>query len=356
VDDILRRFTPGPSDALYVVTRDGRVITSSRNGSKQPIRASLGLNTVNTLIARESTTVRYAGLDNIRVVGSLRRVQRLNWSVIAELPVSEAYRQVIRLRNATILIMTALLLGVGLIAYGLGLLIVRPLNRLSQAAAKIAAGELTVDLPPAPGRGEVAFLTEAFNDMVVNLRRGREALANKTEELEQLSNTDALTKLYNRRYLMDRLSAEILRWRRHKRGFSVLMADVDHFKPYNDAHGHLAGDEVLARLGAVLRATTREVDCAARYGGEEFVVVLAETGIAAATEVSERIRAHLSAESFDGGKITVSIGVAELPDHGDTPEAIIEAADQAMYQAKRDGRNRVVQAVKKRSRVSKKQA
>ena len=356
VDDILKRFTPGPADALYVIQPDGRVITSSRAGSKQPMRTSLGSGTVRTLLAREGTTVHYAGLDQIRVVGSLRSVQRLNWSVIAELPVSEAYDQVIRLRNATILIMTALLLGVGLIAYGLGLLIVRPLNRLAHAAGKIAGGDLTVDLPPVRGRGEVAYLTEVFNDMVVRLRQGRDALARKTEELEQLSITDGLTKLYNRRYLMDRLTAEILRCRRHKRVFTVLMADVDHFKPYNDARGHLAGDDALARVGAVLRSTTREDDCAARYGGEEFVIVLAETAPEGAMDVCERIRTRLAGESFDGSPITLSIGLAGFPEHGDTPEAIISAADDAMYQAKRDGRNRVAQATKKRSRVAKKQA
>src|SRR5581483_3674744 len=184
------------------------------------------------------------------------------------------------------LIMVTLLIGVGVIAYGLGLLIVRPLNRLAQGAAKVAAGDLDVGLP-VEGGGEVAYLTEVFNDMVAHLRDGREALRRKNEELEQLSITDSLTQLYNRRYLLERLSAEIQRCRRHKRTFTVLMADVDNFKPYNDARGHLAGDQVLAKVAGILRSVIREIDCAARYGGEEFVILLAETGIEGAADACD---------------------------------------------------------------------
>src|SRR5439155_25365052 len=100
------------------------------------------------------------------------------------------------------------------------------------------------------------------------------------------------------------------RSRRLRRPFSVLLADVDHFKPYNDTHGHLAGDAALAKIADILRKTTRAVDCVARYGGEEFLGVLLETTTATATLVAERIRARVAAGPFDGGRRPVGVGVA----------------------------------------------
>ncbi|PYO69521.1 MAG: hypothetical protein DMD69_02590 [Gemmatimonadetes bacterium] len=188
-----------------------------------------------------------------------------------------------------------------------------------------------------------------FNRLVARLRE-RESQA----ELERLSVTDALTGLYNRRHLMDTLSSEAQRSRRLRRPFSVLLADVDHFKPYNDTHGHLAGDAALAKIAEILRQTTRAVDCVARYGGEEFLVVLLETTTATAALVAERIRARVAAEPFDGRRITVSIGVAECPAHGDTPETLIATADAALYEAKDEGRDRVVAAGGKQEREKEK--
>ena len=163
-------------------------------------------------------------------------------------------------------------------------------------------------------------------------------------ELERLSVTDALTGLYNRRYLMGTLATETQRSRRLRRPVSVLLADVDHFKQYNDTQGHPAGDAALVKIADILRKQTRAVDCVARYGGEEFLVVLLETTVATAALVAERIRASVATETFDGGKMTMSIGVAECPAHGDTPESLIASADAALYAAKDGGRDRVVSA------------
>src|SRR5207302_11460675 len=116
---------------------------------------------------------------------------------------------------------------------------------------------------PGGGVGEVGYLTRVFNTLVSRLRE-RESQA----ELERLSVTDALTGLYNRRHLMGALATEVQRSRRLRRPFSVLLADVDHFKQYNDTHGHPAGDVALAKIADILRKTTRGVDCVARYGGE----------------------------------------------------------------------------------------
>jgi diguanylate cyclase (GGDEF)-like protein len=125
---------------------------------------------------------------------------------------------------------------------------------------------------------------------------------------------------------------------------SVIMADVDHFKNYNDEFGHPAGDEVLKRMGAILKETTRTMDSVARYGGEEFAILLPETSLSGAREVAERIRQRVESAAFAHRKITVSIGVAEYPKHGDSPKAALKAADVALYHAKRGGRNQVAHA------------
>lgn len=332
--EILRRFSPADAGEMHLITPEGGLIVGSRSGAVDPATARLAPAAAGDLLAAEGRVSEYRDLDGRTVVGTLRRVPRLGWAVVADIPADEAFRQVTRLRNVTVLVVAALFAGIGLIAYLLGLVIVRPLNRLTTAAAKVAAGDLSVDLAVTT-RGEVGYLTEVFNDMVARLREGR-------QELERLSVTDALTGLYNRRHLLETLGNEIRRSRRLNHSCTLLMADVDHFKNYNDRFGHLAGDDVLTRVAAMLRESTREVDCVARYGGEEFVVLQPETALDEAASVAERIRARVAQEEFNGGSITVSIGVAQFPADGETPEGLIAAADGALYEAKRGGRNRVV--------------
>lgn len=346
MDQILRRYGPSDSGRVYLVSSEGEIVTGRATGSG----TRLTIASMQRLTARDGSLATYRGYDGEQVVGSMRTEPTLRWSVVAEAPASLAFRQVSQLRNTMLLLVAALLVGVGLIAYFLGLFIVRPLQRLTRGASKVAAGNLDVDLPVLSG-GEVGSLTQVFNNMVVRLRVGREALdaANETlrrknEELERLSVTDGLTGLYNRRRLMEAVNDEARRSQRLKHTFALLMVDVDHFKKYNDSFGHPAGDGVLARVAAILREATREVDLVARYGGEEFLVMLPETGMPEAQEIAERIRARIAEENFPGRRMTVSIGVAEFPLHGDTPEQVIAAADEALYEAKREGRDKVRRA------------
>ncbi len=338
IADMLHRLAPDDPGDLYLVTDQGRVVIRSGSSSADVMRTKLQDKTTTALFDREGQSVAYKRANGQDVLGALRRVPQLRWAAVAELPQAEAFRQASHLRNVTALLILALLAGVGLIAYLLGLLIARPLGRLTSAAARVATGDLTVDLPVG-GAGEVGELTRAFNTLVLRLRE-RESQA----ELERLSITDALTGLYNRRHLMGTLVSEAQRSRRLRRPFSVLLADADHFKQYNDTHGHPAGDAALVKIADILRRTTRAVDCVARYGGEEFLVVLLETTVATATVVAERIRARVAGEAFSGGQMTMSIGVAECPTHGDTPEELIASADAALYEAKGAGRDRVVAA------------
>ncbi len=337
VADILQRLAPADSGDVYLMNDQARLILRSRSSSAELMRTKLPPATAQALIDREGTIVQYKRADGRDVVGTLRRVPALRWAAVVEMPRAEAVRRSGGSESGIGVTLLLLLAGAGLVAY-VGLLMVRPIERLAGAAAKVAAGDLSVEIPSA-GRGEAGTLTQVFKNLVTRLRE-REGQG----ELERLSVTDALTGLYNRRHLMGTLANEVQRSRRLRRTFSVLLADVDHFKQYNDTHGHLGGDAALVKVAEILRKMTRGVDSVARYGGEEFLVMLIEAPIATAAAVGERIRARVAAEEFGGGTMTVSVGAAEYPTHGDTPEELIASADAAMYQAKGEGRDRVIVA------------
>ncbi|MFQ5990155.1 MAG: diguanylate cyclase [Candidatus Methylomirabilales bacterium] len=363
IDKILKSYPLGKTGQVYLITQDGALLTSSRSISAPFMETKLAEGTTQALFKRESASLKYRDFEENEVVGTLKRVPVLDWAVVAQIEKQEAYAQVLKLRNLTLWIVGGLLLGIGLMAYLLGLSIVRPLDRLTTGAAEVAAGDLEVDIPVS-SRGEVGYMTQVFNNMVSRLRYGRDELAainatlsEKNKELEELSITDGLTGLYNRKHLMETLSSEAARVHRHKGLFSILMIDIDHFKNYNDSFGHLAGDAVLTKMGLIFKESIRSVDFAARYGGEEFLIMLPQTGPDGAEEVADRIRARVASEtSGDGNEqpsITISIGVAAFPEHGDTPEYLIASADAALYQAKRRGRNRVVRATGGRERKTK---
>lgn len=342
--DVLGGLAPGTGGRLEVLSSEGRVIVGT-----DPIsgfETALPQDALDRLAAADGTA-EYANQNGVEMVGTLTEVQPVDWTVLTQLPSDEAYAQVNELTSSTLVLVAALLLIVGTVAYVIGLLVTRPLARLAEAAGAVAEGDLTVDLPVA-GRDEVSYLTGVFNGMVARLRSNTEkldeantALRKQNEELERMSMTDALTSLYNRRFVMGLLEKEVNRASRYERTLSVLMMDVDRFKEYNDTFGHQAGDDVLTGMGEVLRDATREADVPARYGGEEFIVVLPDCEIAGAVEAAERIRTRLEGEVFEGGKVTASIGAAEFPTHGVSPMEIIAAADTALYAAKAAGRDRV---------------
>lgn len=167
---------------------------------------------------------------------------------------------------------------------------------------------------------------------------------------QQLAITDGLTKLYNRRYFEEKLAAELERASRLGLTTSLVLLDVDHFKKFNDTHGHLLGDQVLQGVARVLQKSTRETDLVARYGGEEFAVILPETPPEAAMEVAERIRRNIKAHPFWGrGQtplvVTASVGLSCDPSSSVEPRALIDASDACLYQAKGQGRDRVCRSI-----------
>jgi diguanylate cyclase (GGDEF)-like protein len=167
------------------------------------------------------------------------------------------------------------------------------------------------------------------------------------ENLMSSALRDGLTKLFNKRYLMDRLDSELKFAQRHETSLSLLMIDIDHFKKVNDLHGHLAGDAVLEKIASVLSKAVRNEDVVARFGGEEFAIVLRAIGLEPAAGMADRLRKLIEGTVVESGGTkllaTVSIGVAGFPSTPakDVPE-LIEAADKALYRAKHAGRNRTM--------------
>jgi two-component system cell cycle response regulator len=182
----------------------------------------------------------------------------------------------------------------------------------------------------------------------VRKRRYTEQLRDSVQLSIEMSITDPLTGLHNRRYMESHLATQIEQSAARGKPLTVLLIDIDYFKAINDTHGHDAGDDVLREFAIRVRKSIRGIDLACRHGGEEFVVVMPETDVAVGTIVAERLRRRIASEPFairQGGgsvEVTISIGIATLDSAGDSAISVLKRADQALYRAKRDGRNRVV--------------
>jgi len=169
------------------------------------------------------------------------------------------------------------------------------------------------------------------------------------EALRTQSIKDALTGLYNRRYLEEMLEREVRRAARSEQSLGIIMIDLDHFKSFNDTYGHDAGDTVLRETGAFLTKNIRTEDFVCRLGGEEFVIILPTADLTASRGRAERLRSRMREQTMmhqgkSLGMVTISVGVAEFPQHGMSPKELMASADAALYEAKRGGRDRVVVA------------
>lgn len=349
---ILNGFAPGESGTLFLVERDGSLVVTSREATEDVMESGLSETARMDLLDGDAAAVPFTDHDGTASLGTARFVPSSPWIVVAAIPRAEAFARTRRLTNVMLLSTVGIIVVVGSIAYHLALLIVHPLARLRVGAAEVAKGDLAVELPVEHG-GEVGYLTEVFNEMVRRLKVSR-------EELERLSTTDGLTGLYNRRYMMDVMEQEVERSKRIGRGFTVVMLDVDHFKKFNDRYGHDIGDQVL-RMVAGRMSRVGGGGKPFRYGGEEFAVVFPGKTTEEAFSSLDALRQDIKESGFtvrartrpktkaakpknSNGKrvsVTISIGVSERSEKNPTPEAVTKAADQALYRAKKGGRNRV---------------
>lgn len=202
--------------------------------------------------------------------------------------------------------------------------------------------------------GALDYVTKPFDEgeliarvnIHLRLRELYEAVQEQNRQLQEMANRDGLTGLYNHRYFHEQLSQDFLRAKRYHENLSCVLFDIDFFKKFNDTYGHQTGDIVLKALASVVQRATRESDLSARYGGEEFALILYHTDGPAAYEAAERLRTMVeSHEVQDNGnvlRVTISLGVATFPHERihDSKE-LVDFADQALYKAKDNGRNRV---------------
>ena len=220
----------------------------------------------------------------------------------------------------------------------------------------VTARDSTEDKVTGLDAGADDYLTKPINfpelearvRSMLRIKRLQDQLEEKNRELEQLSISDGLTGLFNHRHMHELLQEEFERSGRTGEPLSVVMFDLDRFKQVNDTHGHQAGDRVLQELADILRETAREIDKLGRYGGEEFMVILPGSDAEAGRTFAERVRENVEKQQFDihadhALHMTISAGVATYPaDDADGPRRLVHFADQALYSAKNNGRNRVV--------------
>ncbi|OGT03900.1 MAG: hypothetical protein A3F73_02040 [Gallionellales bacterium RIFCSPLOWO2_12_FULL_59_22] len=240
------------------------------------------------------------------------------------------------LRIALLLLSVA---GFAFIGYTFHGILIRPLHVLQTGATQIAEGNL--------GHRIHIGTADELQELAVDFNMMADNLLDKTSRLENEAITDGLTGLYNHRHFYNRLEFEINRAARANSPVSVLIIDADNFKQYNDRYGHPAGDDVLRKCAAAICENVRSMDIAARYGGEEFAVILTETDQKGAMVVAENIRRAIEEQRFPDEEgdtthnVTVSIGVSSYPADTKKMNELIKLADDALYTAKRDGKNRV---------------
>lgn len=366
VTELSRRKESLDLEALVLVDRTGRVIAhsdSDRFGAQ---------------LDEEDPFVAYAVKNERPVVervdGMPRRVAvpvqtGIRWGTLVGTISELSLEQRLEQRQRRLVISAAAVSGTGLVLLLLFLqtAVVAPVRAVGAAAHRFAEGDLSARAP-VRGGDEIATLAIALNtaaeklsryttELEAEVQKRTEELSSKNNELqeanerlEKLAITDGLTDLVNHRRFQQLLQMEVTRQQRERRPFAVLMMDVDHFKHYNDSHGHPAGDGVLKRIAAIMRENVRASDVVARYGGEEFVVLLLDADFERAMSVAEKLRELIASHPFPYasqqplGHVSVSVGVAVWPDHGATPEQLVASADKALYAAKRFGRDVIVAA------------
>jgi diguanylate cyclase (GGDEF)-like protein len=280
---------------------------------------------------------RYRTASGVDVLGACRAVPGTDLVVVQEIEASNAFASIHELRNTVLLIALVGALLITGFARALVVRLIRPIEALIDGARAVSRGDYSHEVKIL-SRDEFGYLGTVFNEMTHALRATH-------ADLEQQTRTDELTGLFNRRHLDAALEAEVARARREQAPLGVLMLDIDHFKAFNDRFGHPEGDALLKAVAELLRSQLRPTDTVARYGGEEFTVLLPGSPRDESLRIAERIRRRLG-ELRTGTDVTTtgSFGLAIWPEDGDTGTELVAAADAALYEAKRGGRDRIVLA------------
>jgi diguanylate cyclase (GGDEF)-like protein len=349
---LLASSLPEVESTALLLDGDEQVLASS-SGAPEEVRAARAA----TRVARSPHIAEYE-VGGRRLIGSRREIGG-SWRVLIETPFEAAFAPVLSVVTRIFVGDLLVILISSLLAYRVTATVVRPIERLSVWARRIAEGQRELEVPALHTRDEIGLLARTFSDMMRQLRRReselqqeRAALVDRNsrlqqanEVLNQLSITDGLTRLHNHRFFQDHLTREIKRVTRTGEPLSMLLTDIDDFKQLNDRFGHAAGDELLTRIAQILTDSVRDSDLVARYGGEEFVVLAINCDLASAESLAEKIRTAIAESSFilDDSlrplRVTVSVGVAAFRGNR---KRFFQRADEALYRAKSQGKNCVV--------------
>jgi diguanylate cyclase (GGDEF)-like protein len=308
----------------------------------------------------------------------------LDWLIVIVVPEADVMGRIHANTQMTIWLCLVAVGAVILLNMLLSRRLIRPIRSLNQVSQRIAQGDFSHRVK-APRIQELSMLANSFNQMSQELQQSQQqleeysksleqnvsdrtqelqqeverrataeaALQSANDELKRLAYLDGLTQIANRRWFDERLQQEWYRMKRERRPLALIFCDVDYFKQYNDTYGHQMGDECLCAVArAVATAVQRSADLAARYGGEEFAVLLPETNLVGATIMAQAIQAHIQQlqlphkQSQVSQHVTLSFGIASLiPNSSTTPEEFLSQVDQALYQAKMEGRDRIAAGI-----------
>jgi diguanylate cyclase (GGDEF)-like protein len=346
--------TPLPENGFVaIVDRDGVILT------RHPMIAGRVGNKIQSPQVLETVLSGRSGIFQMKATDGSERLWAyetvadnpdgvIPLRVLVSIPMNVVFAKAdqVFIRN---LISSALAAALLLIAawYGTEFFVLRKIRALLDAASRVRAGDLSARTGLRYEGEELSQIGAAFDEMALTLQDRDVRLKHVLRELSEQATTDPLTGLYNRRYLPDFFQRELERAARSATPVAAIMLDIDHFKRINDAFGHAAGDLVLTELAGLLKHHNRGSDMVCRYGGEEFLLILPGASLDGARQRAENIRTlikNLELKYHDQplGMITASFGVALFPDDAEGAQSLIHAADEALFEAKAAGRDRVV--------------
>jgi len=354
----------GNTGYAYIVNRQGKIIIHPDLGLIDNGADESSLFYIKAAISGQTGWMEY-DYNNQKRIAAYSYVPSTQWGVIAQQPLDEAMGNAINVKIKSTLVLVCTIVVAILMALAIAGALAKPIADISEATNRLAEGDLTVKLK-VMASDEIGQLATNFNNMTNQLVKRNEALSLAHEELEnqvkkrteelmivneelrKISFLDGLTGIANRRYFDEFLAREWQRSKRENTSLALVMLDVDFFKDYNDAYGHIAGDECLKKIANILETTTkRATDHAVRYGGEEFAIILPDTNVQGAMIVGERVRSGVEKLGIRHRKspisevVTVSLGITVELATETLPHTIIASADEALYQAKQNGRNQI---------------
>ena len=348
----LRASVGGSPAEVVVLAKDGTPLVSTRGAAGT--LPMLSADALQRLRNDLGAPVAYRNFRDQEVLG-VAVATSVPALVVAEREHAEVFGAWLDHVRTYLILVTALMLIVTLVAYWLGRAIATPLGALTSAANRVAAGDLGVTLQDA-SQDELGQLTHAFTSMTERLRASQreieaanQALRAQNDELETLATTDSLTGLFNRKKLEAILHERFAAWTRDGTPFALLMVEIDNLERINADFGMPAGDEVLVTLAAMLRQSVATEDSVARFGGDRFVVVASGIPFDAAMDMGERIRRLVESPEFGGAartmRTTVSVGVVQTREGDADAAGVMFRADHALHEARRAGGNRVQSAM-----------